>query len=438
MVNHSGQVQNQLTLEEHDGLLNAKKVSLISGATIFAVVNTGAGSGPVTVKQGDNPWVSSLPSGATVYQGTTPWVNALPSGVTVYQGTQPWNSLGTVTPVGLHTLAPSPNFIGIVTITNQLPLVASAAFVGIVTVAGISTLTLSDPKGYIGLVTATLAGGNATITPFGQFLNQASLISLASGGYGPFSVDQFGRQVMGTGLANIGFASVNVGGIADSKGFIGLTTTTLGASPAFVGIVTVANQLPLVASAAFVGIVTITNQPPLTAGVANIGFVTVAGIGTVTLADPKGFIGLVTIGGISTLTLSDPKGFIGLVTAVIGNQSIATKNAGTTKTLQIFPIIISTGSAATVYVPTSKFYLTSLLLNSNSTVRVNVRSGATYLTGNASVGIELNPGSGFVEMGSPDSPAYIGLAAAAPIVIEKTDYSGVISRVSGKLVLFDE
>ncbi len=198
-------------------------------------------------------------------------------------------------------------------------------------------------------------------------------------------------------------------------------------------------------SAAFIGIVTVVGNASvaLVDPKGFIGLVTIGGISTLTLADSKGFIGLVTIGGIGTLTLADPKGFIGLVSVqgtvgVLGNTTVLTRNAGTNKTLKIFPITISTGSAATVYVPTNTFYLTSLILNSNATVRVNVRSGATYLTGNASIGIELNPGSGFSEVGSPDAPVYFGLAAQAPIVIEKTDYSGVISRVSGKLITFDE
>ena len=61
---HRGNIQPELDLEEHDGLLFAKKVSLVSSATIF--VNIGAGQ-------------------------------------------------ATITHVGLVTLAPSPSFIGLVT-----------------------------------------------------------------------------------------------------------------------------------------------------------------------------------------------------------------------------------------------------------------------------------------------------------------------------------
>lgn len=39
MKQHSGNMQPGIDYEEHDGDLNAKKVSLVSGATIFGVVN---------------------------------------------------------------------------------------------------------------------------------------------------------------------------------------------------------------------------------------------------------------------------------------------------------------------------------------------------------------------------------------------------------------
>lgn len=242
-------------------------------------------------------------------------------------------------------------------------------------------------------------------------------------------------MVGGAGLTSLPtlFAVVNTG--AGGGGNV-----TLNPSGAFIGIVTIANPssftgnitLDAGSKTGIVGSVTLADSKTF------IGLVTTVVGSNVSLNASAAFIGLVTVAGIGTLTLADPRGFIGLTTTVLGNASVATKNAGTTKTLQIFPITISTGSAATVYVPTNKFYLTSILLNSNATVRVNVRSGATYLTGNATLGINLNPGSGWVEMGSPDSPVYFGLAAAAPIVIEKTDSSGVISQIGGKLVLFDE
>lgn len=62
-TDHKGNVQNQILTEEHQGEINAKRVSLVSAATVYAVVNTtgGGGGGVTTVYQG--------PGG----QAATPW-----------------------------------------------------------------------------------------------------------------------------------------------------------------------------------------------------------------------------------------------------------------------------------------------------------------------------------------------------------------------------
>lgn len=225
-VAHSGNMSNQIQFEEHDGVNNAKRVNIVAGSSGQA----------------------------------------------------------TVTPQGLVTLAPSPNFIGIVTVANpgasgnvtldpgsrtgilgNLTLSDSKGFIGLVSIAGNvginGNVTLSDSKGFIGLTTTTLGASPAFV----------GIVTIAN--------------------SNVRSIAGNVT-LSDAKTFIGLTTTTLGASPAFIGIATTINA----ASPAFIGIVT------------------VAGISTLTLSDPKGYIGLITVGGIGTVTLADPKGFIGLVT----------------------------------------------------------------------------------------------------------------------------
>src|SRR3990167_9732057 len=131
------------------------------------------------------------------------------------------------------------------------------------------------------------------------------------------------------------------------------------------------------------------------------------------------------------VTLSDAKTFIGLVTAT-------SLNAGTTKTFLHRNIELSTNSTATLYVATETWKATHLLLNSNATVRVSIRSGVTYLTGNASIGITLNPGGGWVENGSPDSPIYSALAVDQGIVVDKLDLTATSALVSGKIKFFDE
>lgn len=334
---HKGNMIPEITREEHDGTLNAKRTTIVSSVTINAVVNTGAGGGNVTLDPGSR--------------------TGLVGNVTI--------DSGLISIIGNITLSDSRGFIGLITST----LGASPAFIGITTVANrdrtitgnvtlddgsltgiIGNITISDSKGFIGLTTTVAAASPAFI----------GIVTIAN--------------------TNIRAIAGNVT-LADSRTFIGLTTTTLGASPAFIGIVTIANT--------------------------NIR--TIAG----------------------NLTLSDSKTFIGLVTSI-------SRNAGTTKTLIPKNLSFAQNSIATIAVPANTFYITKILLNSNATVRLNIKSGATYLTGNVSLGININPGGGWVEVGSPDAPVYIGLAATAGIVLEKFDSSGVVSQIGGSLVYFDE
>lgn len=234
-------------------------------------------------------------------------------------------------------------------------------------------ITLAPSPNFIGLTTTQLGAGD-------RFIGLATVVHA-------------GNVTLNASAAYIGLASVNV---ADAKAYIGLTTTTLGVGDRFIGLTTVvhAGNVTLNASAAFIGLATV-----------NIG--------------------------------ANPNTFIGLATVVIGNASVATKNAGTTKTLKILPIRLSTNSNSSIAI-TNTFYVTSILLNSNATVRLNILSGVTYLTGNVSLGINIFPGGGWVETGSVDSPIYIGQAGAAPINFEKFDAAGTISQVAGKIVYFDE
>lgn len=119
--------------------------------------------------------------------------------------------------------------------------------------------------------------------------------------------------------------------------------------------------------------------------------------------------------------------YIGLVTA-------CSRNAGTTKTLIPKPIALSASGDATIFVPSNTFKVTHMLLNSDATVRMTIKSGASYLVGNASVGVTLSPNGGWVENGSPDSPVYVGLAGAASFVVN----SNVTANIGGKVIYFDE
>lgn len=61
-----GKDSGQVTRDEHDETINAKRVSLVSAVTVNAVVNTSAGGGNTTVAQGTSPWVSSLKGSVTI------------------------------------------------------------------------------------------------------------------------------------------------------------------------------------------------------------------------------------------------------------------------------------------------------------------------------------------------------------------------------------
>lgn len=305
------------------------------------------------------------------------------------------------TNTGNITLNASSAFIGIVTVTNTVPvnIVGAEAPVDVsdggssITVDGsvgiVGNVTLSDPKGFIGLVTVvgslSPAAGNVTLDPGSKtgivgnvtLSDAKTYIGLTTATIGNAMV----TVTLGTALDSTN-DSVSIGGtLPAGPNFIGLTTTTLGASPAFVGIVTVTNRDR-----------TITGN----------------------------------------VTLSDAKTFIGLVTA----QSI---NNGTNKTLVQLPVGLGLNSLATVAVPTNaqKIKVTSLILNSNVTTEIALKSGVTYLTGNASLGITLFPGGGFVLPGSPDSPQWISLPSGA-LVVEKRDPGGTVSKIGGHAIYFDE
>lgn len=165
----------------------------------------------------------------------------------------------------------------------------------------------------------------------------------------------------------------------------------------------------------YIGLMSVSGNVNLGAGINGVGFATV-NVG-----------GLVNIGN-------------AMVTVTLGtglnatSDSVLTENDGTAKTLIIKPIAISASGNTTVFVPTGTFKVTHLLLNSDATVRTTILSGASYLVGNASVGVTLSPNGGWVENGSPDSPIYIGLAADAGLVVN----TSATANVGGKVVYYQE
>jgi len=346
--------------------------------------------------------------------------------VTIQDGGGSLTVDGSVGVLGNVTLSDSKTFIGLTTTTVGAPLPAGANFIGLVTIvgslspaAGNITLDAGSKTQLVGTVTIQDGGGSITIDGNVGVLGNVTLSDSKT--YIGLVTATLGNQpALTAGVAAIGFATVfqasaartitgNVT-LSDAKTYIGLVTATLG------------NQPALTAGAAYVGLASVNiggTLPALSAGVAAIGFATVFQASSAR-----------TITG--NLTLSDAKTFIGLVTAV-------TRNAGTTKTLIGIPVALSTASQATIAVPATNLsiYITSVLFNSDATVRLSIKSGVTYLTGNASIGITLNPGGGWVESGAPDAPIYISTPSAS-INIEKFDMTATKANVGGKLVYFTE
>src|SRR3990167_850995 len=212
----------QIEREEHDEALLAKKTSLVSAATIYAVVNSGTGgtsstddavfnvgvdagtpfmaladdTSPDSVNEGDvgvvrmtlNRWLETkMESAATLYAV----VNTGAAGdttnkigfATVHQGDDPWRTSfsGNVTLddgsltgiVGNVTLSDAKTFIGLTTTT----LGASPAFVGIVTIANASL-----PVSFSGNV--TLDDGSLTGIVGNVTLDQGSIVQIGDGGWG--------------------------------------------------------------------------------------------------------------------------------------------------------------------------------------------------------------------------------------------------------------
>jgi len=396
--------------------------------------------------------------------------------------------LNTITTVTAVTDITNP-----VAIKGNVTLSDSKTNIGLVTLSG--GTAWADPKTYIGLVTITgslsAASGNVTLDP-GSRTGIVGNVTLSD------SKAFIGLVTVGGGILNTITAVTDITNpvaikgnltLSDPKGFIGLVTigggvlntvtavtditnpvgikgnVTLSDSKTNIGLVTLTGGTAWADPKTYIGLVTITGSLAAASGNVTLDPGSKTGItGNVTLSDSKGFIGLVSVGGgvLNTvtavtditnpvalkgnLTLSDPKNFIGLVTSVngagtqfIGLVTAWTRNAGTAKTLLNLPIGFSAASVTTIVVPTNanSMYITNLVINSDATVRLTLKSGVTYLTGNASIGVTLNPGGGFVLTGAPDSPSWIGLPSGA-LVVEKLDLTATAAKLAGHVVFYQE
>lgn len=375
---HSGNLLNQISFEEHDGSLFAKKTSLVSAATIYAVVNTGAAgvqNSMVTLNQGPN-FVGLV----TVHHGTG-LVTLAPSpnfiGLisvaqpisTTFSGNVTLDAGSRTAIAGNVTLSDSKGFIGLVSVGNRvdlnsnITLNASPNFIGLISIAQpISTtfsgnvtldagsktgiagnVTLSDSKGFIGLVSVGNRidlNSNVTLNPSVNWVGFAT-VAIGSGGAGDGAILDGTDATIKASVTSIADGRyLHVGIKSNSTVLLGNridlnSNVTLNASPNYIGLVTVGNRVDLNsnvtlnASANYIGLASVNiggTLPALSAGAAYAGLMTidigsnrnVSPVGNVTLSDAKTYIGLTT----TTLGVGDR--YIGLVTATsVGLQTLA-------------------------------------------------------------------------------------------------------------------
>ncbi len=458
--------------------------------SLTTLLNSDAKIGFVTASQGGN-WSVSINSNVTVIQGTSPWNSLgtmtlgqmLPAG-TNYIGLATVNVgntvntllTGNVTLSSNVTLNPSPNFIG---------LVSTASIKGQVSITGgvniSSNVTLNPSNNWIGLATTTIGSsptlyavvnageavlsGNVTLNPSNNWIGLATAVIGSSPTlYAVVNTGAVGTQnSMVTLLSSpnwiglVSTASIHAtAGLAAGGNYIGLATVTMGSK-----IPTGDNFIGLVSTASIQGKVSLVGNATLNASNAWVGLVSTASIkgqvslvGNATVINGAGsaFIGLVSTASIQgkvslvgNATLNASNAWIGLATVVVGASSAFIGLVSTAsiqgkvetiraKTLEIIPIGMYNSGNATLFVPVGTFYITSLVVSSSATQTLKILSGASYLVGNASVGITIFPGGGWVETGSVDTPIYKGLAANAAFVLN----SSVTASVAGKIIYYVE
>lgn len=364
---------------------------------IVTVANPGSAAltGNVTITDGKTyiGLVTSTLGASSAFIGIVTVANSQVNTGNVTLNTSP-NFIGLVTVVqsssvrsivGNVTLTDAKTFIGLTTST----LGASPAFIGIVTVANpganlTGNVTITDGKTYIGLTTSTLGIGT-------QFIGLVT----AYIGNGMVTV------TLGTNLA-AATDSVAIGGnvtLSDSKTFIGLTTSTLGASPAFVGIVTVANK-----------------DRTLT--------------GNVTLSDAKTYIGLVS----TTATIRDT--FASLATLTMSLASLATSSVGVGRQSTLIDNTTARYTSAMVYLKvwtgvlahTPNSLLNVYLLRGDNNTIIDDNAGAS----DAALTVKNAPLLGNIQVtASTASVSYNGVFDTSPLGPLGPQWGIALVNVSG-------
>lgn len=344
------------------------------------------------------------------------------------------------------------SLVGLVAGVNNIGF-ATVNVAGGAGLAGNITLDDGSLTGLIGNVTLD-DGSLVGLIAGNNNIGDVDIASIAAGvnwlGFATITPTTTARSIVGNVTLDDGSLTGIIGNvtITDAKTFIGCTSTMLGIGKSFIGCATawvsgIAGNVTLDAGS-FTGI---KGNVTINPSVNWIGFATVSVAGGNVLA------GNVTLDDGSLVGLVAGVNNIGFATITIGSMATVTLGTrldestdsisigGTDQTIIHKNIELSTSSVATIAVGATGnaiFKITNLLINSDATVRLSIKSGPTYLTGNASIGITLNPGGGWVETGGTDSPTYIGLTSGAAIVVEKFDMTATSAKVGGKIMYFQE
>ena len=222
---HSGNAIPEITREEHDGLLNAKRVSLVSATTIFAVVSAELEVGDIEIgaveikNSGSDDRATVSGGGLNVNVGTptvfvaTPTISAVVNTPTTISLNAGLNNIGFAT-VYLST----PTLYSVVNVPTTIGLSAGLNNIGFATVAVnssatintlstlIGNITLSDSKSYIGLVSISHAAWSDPKTWIGlaSISGNVNLISNVTIYHAPYSY--YNQSSLVSGYIYHGFA----------------------------------------------------------------------------------------------------------------------------------------------------------------------------------------------------------------------------------------
>lgn len=428
---------------EHDGVVNAKNVSIVkSTATVYAVVNTAAvAAGNTTVEQGTTPWVTSLKGNVTIEDGGVA-LTVDGSGVTqpvsgtFWQTTQPVSFSGNVTiedgGVALSVTESSP-ISGFATEAKQLADGHNVAIKGNVTVDQVDVVTtvtavtdITNPIALKGNI--TIDSGNIAVTSSPTIY---AVVNTSAGGGNvtveqgtdPWVIDGSGvtQPVSFAGNITIDSGTVSVDSNmawSDPNTYLGLVTVDIGASKAvsFAGNVTLddGSLTGLVAGEAYVGLATIDigSAPTL-----------------VVDATGQGDVPITLDGEVVATTFS-------------GNITIDSGNIAVTSSPTIYAVVNTSagGGNVTVEQGTSP-WVTSFA--GNVTIDSGVITSVTDITNPIALKGNLTIDSGTVSVDSntawADPNTYLGLAtidigSAPTLIVDATGQGDVPITLDGEAV----